>query len=231
MKLNADDLFESPLHQPEIDFQNAGGETYICSNPPYRGSQWQTAEQKADLKAIFDGRTKHWKSLDYVSGWFMKSADYGTMTDAVAALVSTNSICQGRQVNTLWPCGLRTGHEICFAHTSFKWANLAAHNAGVTVAIVGISSRVGKKRRLFSESDDGTIIVTEADNINPYLVPVPNFFVQPSSEPLNDVAQMQFGNHPYYGTPLIFSAGGSSEDCRCHAERCRFIRPLYGSKS
>ena len=230
VKLNADDLFESPIDQTEIDFQNAGGETYICSNPPYRGSQWQTAEQKADLKAIFDGRTKHWKSLDYVSGWFMKSVDYGTMTDAVAALVSTNSICQGRQVNTLWPLVFATGHEICFAHTSFKWANLAAHNAGVTVAIVGMSRRVGKKRRLFSESDDGTIIVREADNINPYLVPVPNFFVQPASEPLNDVAQMQFGNHPYYGTPLIFSAGEARRIVVATPSAARFIRPLYGSK-
>ena len=230
VKLSADDLFESPLDQPEIDFQNAGGETYICSNPPYRGSQWQTDEQKTDLKAIFDGRTRHWKSLDYVSGWFMKSADYGTNTDAVAALVSTNSICQGRQVNTLWPLIFDTGHEICFAHTSFKWANLAAHNAGVTVAIVGMSNLVNKKRRLFSESDDGTVIVREVDNINPYLVPAPNFFVQPAHEPLNDVAQMQFGNHPYYGTPLIFSAGEARRIVDVTPSAARFIRPLYGSK-
>ncbi|MDE0704692.1 MAG: lactate dehydrogenase [Rhodospirillaceae bacterium] len=230
VKLNADDLFESPLDQPEIDFRNAGGETYICSNPPYRGSQWQTDEQKADLKAIFDGRTKRWKSLDYVSGWFMKCADYGTETDAVAALVSTNSICQGRQVNTLWPLVLATGHEICFAHTSFKWANLAAHNAGVTVVIVGMSNLVGRKRRLFSEADSGAAIVREAENINPYLVPAPNFFVQPAPEPLNGVAKMQFGNHPYYGTPLIFSAGEARSIVDATPSAARFIRPLYGSK-
>jgi hypothetical protein len=35
--------------QAQIDFDNEGGETYICGNPPYRGSKWQTAEQKADL--------------------------------------------------------------------------------------------------------------------------------------------------------------------------------------
>ena len=50
-----DDLFHTPLDQPEIDFENEGGETYICGNPPYRGSQWQTAEQKADLKSVFEG--------------------------------------------------------------------------------------------------------------------------------------------------------------------------------
>jgi len=50
-----------------------------------------------------------------------------------AAFVSTNSICQGRQVETLWSLIFATGHEINCAHTSFKWANVASHNAGVTV--------------------------------------------------------------------------------------------------
>ncbi|HCX67881.1 MAG TPA: restriction endonuclease subunit M, partial [Rhodobiaceae bacterium] len=76
-------------------------ETYICGNPPYLGSTWQSKEQKSDLEAIFDGRTKWWKSLDYVSGWFMKAAEYGLKTDSAAAFVSTNSICQGQQVPIL----------------------------------------------------------------------------------------------------------------------------------
>lgn len=93
VRLRGDDLFETPLDQPQIDFENEGGETYICGNPPYRGSQWQTDQQKLDLKTIFGGRTTNWKSLDYVAGWFMKAADYGTATPAATALVSTNSIC------------------------------------------------------------------------------------------------------------------------------------------
>jgi hypothetical protein len=79
-KHNADDLFHTPLNQAQIDFENEGGETYICGNPPYLGSKWQTDEQKSELKGIFDGRTDSWKSLDYVSGWFMKAADYGRQT-------------------------------------------------------------------------------------------------------------------------------------------------------
>ena len=35
VKAESDDLFRTPLAQPEIDFENAGGETYICGNPPY----------------------------------------------------------------------------------------------------------------------------------------------------------------------------------------------------
>ena len=120
VKHHADDLLHTPLDQPQIDFENEGGETYICGNPPYLGSKWQTDEHKSDLEAIFSGRTNSWRSLDYVAGWFMKAADYGTQTDAITAFVATNSICQGQQVPILWPAIFATGHEIAFAHTSFK---------------------------------------------------------------------------------------------------------------
>jgi len=103
VKHHADDLFHTPLDQAQIDFENEGGETYICGNPPYLGSTWQSEGQKSELQAIFGGRTKSWKSLDYVAGWFMKSANYGTQTSAATAFVSTNSICQGQQVPILWP--------------------------------------------------------------------------------------------------------------------------------
>jgi hypothetical protein len=38
VKLLGDDLFSTPLDQAEIDFENEGGETYICGNPPYVGA-------------------------------------------------------------------------------------------------------------------------------------------------------------------------------------------------
>ncbi len=56
VKFHTDDLLLTPLDQPEIDFENEGGETYICSNPPYLGFTWQSAEQKADIRALLDGR-------------------------------------------------------------------------------------------------------------------------------------------------------------------------------
>ncbi|OYV48659.1 MAG: lactate dehydrogenase, partial [Acidocella sp. 20-58-15] len=230
VKLVGDDLFHTPLDQPQIDFDNEGGETYICGNPPYLGSKWQTDEHKADLKAIFDGRAKNWKSLDYVAGWFMKAADYGTHTNAVAAFVATNSICQGQQVPILWPLVFKTGHEIVVAHTSFKWANLASHNAGVTVVIVGISNHVGKMRRLFSIGDDGTTVLRETENINAYLVAAPNIEVEGVSRPISGLATMQFGNHPYYGAPLIFSASEAERIRKADPRASQFIRPLYGSQ-
>jgi hypothetical protein len=124
VKHHAEDLFHTPLDQAQIDFENEGGETYICGNPPYKGAREQLTEQKEDLKRVFESRLSGWKSLDYVAGWFMKAAEYGTKTTAVAAFVSTNSICQGQHVPLLWPPIFAMGHEITFAHTSFKWANL-----------------------------------------------------------------------------------------------------------
>lgn len=230
VKHQADDLFMSPIDQAEIDFENEGGETYICGNPPYLGSKWQSTAQKEDLGRIFDGRIKGWKSLDYVAGWFMKAADYGLLTTTVSAFVSTNSICQGQQVPILWPLIFNSGHEIAFAHTSFKWVNLASHNAGVTVAIVAISNHATVVRRLFSLGEDGDAVVRESDNINAYLVAAPNVSVTPLSKPADDRAHMQFGNHPYYGSALIFSHQEGRDLVEAYPSAEKFIRPLYGSK-
>ncbi len=232
VKLKADDLFDSPLDQAEIDFENEGGETYICGNPPYLGSKWQSVTQKADLGALFDGRVKNWKSLDYVAGWFLKAADYGTHTPSSAAFVATNSICQGQQVPTLWPALFATGNAIIFAHTSFKWANLASHNAGVTVVIVGISTMPGPTRRLYSirDNDHESVECKQVDNINAYLVAAQNIEVHPAARPQNGLTPMQFGNHPYYGAALIFSNDEARNLIAGSPDAARFVRPFYGSK-
>lgn len=229
VKLHADELFNAPLDRMEIDFENEGGETYICGNPPYLGSTWQSADQKSDLKAIFDYRISSWKSLDYVAGWFMKAADYGTHTNSGAAFVSTNSICQGQQVAILWPLIFRNKHEIAFAHTSFKWANLASHNAGVTVVIVGVSNHAGKNRRLFSMTDDGQTVLKEVDNINAYLVSGPNIVVDKLSKPATCVSEMSFGSKPVDGGNLSLDNGDIESLHLSEIDIARFIRPLFGS--
>lgn len=229
VKYLADDLFETPLDQTEIDFENEGGETYICGNPPYLGSTWQSKEQKSDLKAIFEKHTKNWKSLDYVAGWFMKAADYGVHTNATTAFVATNSICQGQQVPILWPAIFATGHEIVFAHTSFKWANLASHNAGVTVAIVGISIQPKGVRRLFSEGGEGVTIEKEVDNINAYLVSGPKIIVQRESSPISPLPKMIFGNKVVDGKNLRMDREGVRKLGLTHADQQVFIKRIVGS--
>ena len=230
VRLHADDLFGTLLDQPAIDFDNEGGETIICGNPPYAGDNKQTKEQKADLSTVFSHTTKLWKSLDYVGGWFMKAADYASRTRTAVALVSTNSICQGNQVSIIWPLIYAKHQRIFFAHTSFKWANLAKHNAGVTVVIVGISSDTSKPRILFSSGADGDTTVKRVGNINAYLVPGQDIYVKPRSKANPQVSEMQFGNHPYYGTALLLGRKEERQILAADPKAVRYIRPLYGSK-
>lgn len=228
-QVRSEDLLSMPENQADIAFENEGGETYICGNPPYIGSTWQSKVQKSDLKAIFADRVKSWKSLDYVAGWFMKAADYGQHTKSSAAFVSTNSICQGQQVPILWPAIFATGHDIAFAHTSFKWANLASHNAGVTVAIVGISNHVGAARKLFSLNEGGETDIKEVPHINAYLVAASHVIVEKAAKPLTEVSPMSFGNKPVDGGNLLLSAADLSDLGLSNDQRTRFIRRIYGS--
>lgn len=229
VKVMGDDLFNTPLDQTEIDFENKGGETYICGNPPYLGSTWQSAEQKDDLKAIFDYRCKTWKSLDYVAGWFMKAADYGKHIPTVSAFVSTNSICQGQQVSILWSLIFKTEHEIAFAHTSFKWANLASYNAGVTVAIIAIARNYKKPKRLFSLSDEGINLQKQVSYINAYLVFGGNVIIEKSAKPLTKISEMNFGNKPTDGGNLLLTSDEVNALNLTPEQKSLFIRQIYGS--
>ncbi len=229
VKIYDDDLFSTPLDQVQIDFENEGGETYICGNPPYLGATYQSPQQKSDLQAIFEQRTSNWKSLDYVSAWFMKAADYGTKTNSAAAFVSTNSICQGQQVPILWPLISNTGHKIIFAYTSFKWANLASHNAGVTVVIVGISTQRVKARRLFSVAEDGRAMVKEAEDLNAYLVTGPDVWIEKRSTQISGLDVMIKGNQPTDGGHLLLLRDEvDSLDLRME-QRDKFVRRFFGS--
>ncbi|MBU6993530.1 class I SAM-dependent DNA methyltransferase [Ferrovum myxofaciens] len=229
VKVQADDLFGTPLDQAEIDFENEGGETYICGNPPYKGSQTQTKEQKEDLAKVFELHGTSAKHLDYVCGWFMKAAQYGSATKTVSAFVSTNSICQGRQVETLWSLIFATRHEIAFAHSSFKWSNLASHNAGVTVVIVGISNYSARTRLLYSDADDAGTTIKAVENINAYLVPAQNIIVGQRSEPLGALAAMTFGNMPNDGGHLLLDAQEARDAVAAHGVPPEFLRPFMGS--
>ena len=229
VKMVGDDLFSTPPDQTGIDFVNEGGETYICGNPPYKGSQTQTKEQKADLAAVFDPYGISSKQIDYVGGWFMKAAAYAKTTKAESAFVSTNSICQGRIVPLLWPKIFEIDSVIRFAHTSFKWTNLASHNAGVTVAIVGLSTQTNKKRQLFDLSSDGETTVRDAANITPYLTIGGNVVVNSQSTNLSGLPEMAFGNMPIDGGNLLLSHD-DVEALNLSADHHKaFIRRIYGS--
>ena len=229
VKLVEDDLFQTPLDQIEIDFENEGGETYICGNPPYLGSTWQTQSQKDDLRQVFANRTSQWKSLDYVAGWFMKAVEYGQATETVTAFVATNSICQGQQVPLLWPLVQKHNHQIVFAHTSFKWANLASHNAGVTVIIVGLAKILRRPKVLFSIGDNGEDNARVVANINAYLVPAENVIVEKRRDPISEVSTIDAGGKPVDGGHLLLTADAKRRLLEDAPEADQFLLRVFGA--
>ena len=120
----------------------------------------------------------------------MKAGNYIKQVPSKVSFVSTNSICQGEQVPTLWPLIYNLGLEISFAHTSFKWANLASHNAGVTVAIVGVGPKNNKLKSVYSLDESGELLKNTGQNINAYLAFGPNIIVAKKSHAPEDRAKM-----------------------------------------
>jgi hypothetical protein len=225
VKLVGEDLFETPLDQAEIDFENEGGETYICGNPPYVGSSKQTKEQKFDIKSLFDPVGLKYKNLDYISGWFWLAAQFFKNTKGSAAFVTTNSICQGEQVYLLWPLLLSDDLEIFFAQSSFKWSNLAQNNAGVTCVVIGIRSKQFGKKYIYFEDQK-----KEVSRINPYLLDFKNIFIPRNTTSISNLPKMLKGNQPTDGGNLVLSPSERRELLAREPSARNFIRALYGSK-
>ena len=225
VKLIGDDLFSTPLDQPQIDFENEGGETYICGNPPYKGRNKKEDAQNDDLLMLSEGRTKLHRSLDYVAGWFIKLSDYlSTIDNSCGAFVATKSICQGEQVPILWPLIFGGGNEVFFAHRPFKWANLAARNAGVTVVIVGLA-RDGARRKEIYEDEKRL----SATSIGPYLTRDIVTIVDPEDAPLSEQRQMYLGNMAKDGGHLIFEGHDKRDLMDRHSVPMRFVRDFWGA--
>jgi hypothetical protein len=230
VKLVGDDLFQTPLQQSEIDFENEGGETYICGNPPYAGLSSQTDSQKDDLRTLFEARTAYWKSYDYVMGWFWKAHHYLKSTRGRVAFVSTNSVCQGQLVPMFWPLLLTDNSRILFAYSSFKWRNLASHNAGVMVVIIGLTQSDRSSATLFESSENERIAQKQVVSINAYIVPGPDVYIEPTSAPPSDRTTMFWGNKPVDGGGLILSQEEARSLVRYRPRAAHFLRPFYGSE-
>jgi hypothetical protein len=219
------DLFGETRELAEIDFENEGGETYICGNPPYYGSRKQTDEQKSDLKHICGKKIKKWKSLDYVAGWFLKGVEFVANQPATFAFVCTSSNCEGLQVSVLWKFLLSGNAQIVFAYRPFKWANLAANNAGVTVNIVGVSTTSNKQEKKIFDKDQLQVV----SNISPYILATPDIFVETEPKPISTLPPMIMGSMPRDGGHLLLSPEGARELSGSYPEIQRLIRPYIGT--
>ena len=225
VKLHANDLFETPLEQAQIDFDNEGGEIYLCANPPYQGSVNQTAEQKEDMARIFESVLKRYKDLDYVAAFVLKAAEFNRVAGSSSAFVTTNSITQGEQVAMLWPLVFARSNFINFAHTSFLWSNLASNKAAVTCVILGLSKNQTSEKQLF---DNG--IVRRVTNISPYLVATDSVIVAKRTSPLSDIGFMQSGNKPTDGGNLLLTTDEKANLIAKNPSAAHFIKRYVGSR-
>lgn len=111
--------------------------SYVMGNPPFVGKKEQTPEQKKDLLNLYGKGISGVGNMDYVTGWYIKAAEYMQGTKIHTAFVSTNSITQGEQPSVLWTKLQQYGTNIIFAYRTFIWASEATMKAHVHCVIIG----------------------------------------------------------------------------------------------
>lgn len=212
---------------PESNGLNGGEytETFICGNPPYKGSRVQEEAQKHDLRDLASTQIKKWKSLDYVSGWFLKASGYQREVASAYAFVSTSSICEGLSASILWSHISNSDSEIFFAHRPFKWANLASNNAGVTVVVVGVIAPAGTRTKVLYEGDTARI----ARNINCYLLNSDDIFVHTQPKPMSNLPTMVMGAMPRDGGHLLLDTYEKENLLADYPPMNDFVRKYAGS--
>ena len=198
---------------------------FIIGNPPFVGQAMRTKEQTEDLKEVF-APSKDYGKLDYVAGWFKKASDLIEGTDAEAAFVSSNSICQGESVNLFWQKLLGNCLYINFAHNTFKWTSEAKSTAGVSCVIVGFSFKERKEKQLFS-GDKYEIV----EHINGYLKAAPDVFIKNRSKSINEgLAKVVQGSPPADDGRLLFSKAEREELIKRYPELEDVLLPFVGSR-
>jgi len=205
---------------------------YIIGNPPFLGKQYQSKEQKEDMEFVFKG-VKNAGILDFVSAWYIKSAQYMQGKKTKTALVSTNSITQGEQVGILWQELFHRYHvKIHFAHRTFKWSNEAKRNAAVHCVIIGFANFDVKVKRLFEyenmKSEAHEIIV---ENICPYLIAGNDYFISSKKQHIqNEVPQIIFGSMANDGGNFIFDSNEKEEFIKIEPNSEKYFFEFIGSE-
>ena len=199
---------------------------YIIGNPPFVGARLMSESQKQDVIDIFGAKWKNVGNMDYVSCWYKKAADLMKYSpDTRAALVSTNSICQGEQVANLWEILFSNGLRINFAHRTFRWDSEASLKAHVHCIIVGFSYKDITPQIIFDR--DRKI---QANNINAYLTDAPNVFVESRQHPLFNVPEIGIGNKPIDGGNYLFTKEEKDDFIKAEPLSARYFKPWYGSE-
>ena len=191
---------------------------YIIGNPPFIGYSNLNDDQKKDRSDIFG---KSGGVLDYIACWYKKAADFTRGSHTRCAFVSTNSICQGQQVEPLWKPLFDDGVKIDFAHKTFVWNSEATDEAHVHVVIVGFS-REDVPRRLLLEGESCRAV----ENISGYLSATPSHFISKRSKPLCDVPEMAKGFQATDNGCLLLSGDEYDRLVGSEPRAAELIRPF-----
>ncbi|MBF0220536.1 MAG: class I SAM-dependent DNA methyltransferase, partial [Gammaproteobacteria bacterium] len=212
---------------------SADSVNYLMGNPPFIGKNFRTAQQNRDMDSLF-ADSKNYKSLDYVSCWFRKAADYIGHRPIRAAFVATNSITQGEQVAPLWQPLLEAGITIGFAHRTFAWQSEAKGKAAVHVVIIGFGQETAwqdyRKQLYHYPNGKGVGNAETVSRINPYLIEADNLVVDNRSTPLCAVSPMVYGNKPVDGGHLLLSPAEKAELLAKEPAAAQWLRPLLGAE-
>lgn len=204
--------------------KNENDEIYILGNPPYDGYHKQTDSQKEDMSFVFAG-LNGFKKLDYISCWFYIGARYIQNIKAKCALVTTNSICQGIQVDLLWTLLFNRNVEIDFAYQSFKWSNNAKANAKVTVIIVCLRE-LGFYGKKYIYNESKKII---AKNISPYLTQSSNLIVRSRANSISNLPKMVSGLKAGDNGNLTLNEQEKKELLKNNPNAKKFIKKYIGA--
>lgn len=201
---------------------------FIMGNPPFVGARLMSSAQKDDLLEIFGKKWKSLGNIDYVAGWYLKSAQMIKANPAIkAALVSTNSITQGEQVAAIWkPLFEQYGIHFDFAYRTFRWDSEADIKAHVHCVIIGFSVSGNSAKRIYI-SDMQSIPAT---NINGYLMDAPDVWIESQSKPLCDVPEIGIGNKPIDGGFYLFKEEEKEEFIAKEPKSATYFRPWYGAE-
>lgn len=197
-------------------------EIFILGNPPYLGSSMQSTEQKEDMRIVFQGN-ENYKKQDYISCWFYKAALYLEKNTAFS-FVTTNSVCQGTQVEMTWPLIFDLKLEIFFAVKDFKWSNSAKSKAAVICSIIGVALKRNRAKFLYVNN-----IRKQVSNINAYLINGSNTIVTKRSLPLSNLPKMTSGNKPLDGGNLVLSTEEANELNLKYSGAKTFLKRFIGS--
>ena len=144
-----------------------------------------------------------------------------------AALVATNSICQGEPVGTFWKRAIGLGININFAYTSFLWNNGADLEASVFVVIVGFDTNNESNKYII----DSNGFVSEANNISPYLIDADDAIVETTNVPLCNVPKMSFGCMAYDDGYLSkISVEDKKDICNKYPESEKYFRRIISAQ-